>query len=225
MVFTTRCPQGFIPQTPCDNDENGLSALVAVFEANALEEKKNSKQAPMRTNNNNKRRKLMSPDNVILEDEEDPVASAPQRNASPSATTLTTMPAVINEERQKIGQLVCRALHDKYDEHNRIRNTARAYGPKIKEFKLYCRTFYDNDAMLTYQVTRGKVESCLMYNFFREAKPRGKRKGVPKGAPQLDYEPANEIMKVYQFAKVKQTKSKIILFGTPCVQAIHKVGP
>ena len=65
----------------------------------------------------------------------------------------------------------------------------------------------------------------MTHNFFQEAKPRGKQKGVPKGAPQLDYEPANEIMKVYQFAKVKQTKSKIILFGTPCVQAIHKVGP
>ena len=63
MVFTTHCPQGFIPQTPCDN-ENGLSALVAVFEANELEEKKNSKQAPTRTTRTNKRRKLMSPDDV-----------------------------------------------------------------------------------------------------------------------------------------------------------------
>ena len=62
MVFTNRCPQGFIPQTPRDNDENGLSALVAVFEANELEEKKNSKQAPT-----NKRRKLMSPDDVTLD--------------------------------------------------------------------------------------------------------------------------------------------------------------
>ena len=40
MVFASSCPVGFIPQTPRDNDaENGLNALVAVFEANAIEEK------------------------------------------------------------------------------------------------------------------------------------------------------------------------------------------
>ena len=64
MVFTKSCPQGFIPQTPCNNDENGLTALVAVFQANEMEEKKNSKQALTRRN---KRRKLMSPDDVTLD--------------------------------------------------------------------------------------------------------------------------------------------------------------
>ena len=60
MVFTTNCPEGFIPNTPCKNDENGLAALVVMFEANAIEEKKNSWQAPTR-----KKRKLMSPDDDI----------------------------------------------------------------------------------------------------------------------------------------------------------------
>ena len=84
--------------------------------------------------------------------------------------------------------MACRALIDKYDKHNRICNTAKAYDPKITEFKLYCKTFYNNDAMLMYHVTRGKVEWFLTYNFFQEAKQRGRRKGVAKGAPQLDCE-------------------------------------
>ena len=60
-------------------------------------------------------------------------------------------------------------------------------------------------------MTRGKVELFLTYNFFQEAKQRGKRKGVAKGTPQLDYERANEIIKVYQAAKVKGTESEIVL--------------
>ena len=61
MVFATSCrPRDFIPNTPWENDENGLDALVAVFQANKLEEKKNSKQAPRRAT----KRKLMSPDDV-----------------------------------------------------------------------------------------------------------------------------------------------------------------
>ena len=204
MVFSTSRPEGFIPNVPRDNDENGLETLVAVFKANEIEEKKNSKQAPRR-----KKRKLMSPDDVTLVDNADSIGQRRTALTPPAALTPTpTAPAVINEERQKIGQIVCRALCDKYDEHNRIRNTAKAYDPKIAEFKLWCRTFYNNDAMLMYQVTRGKVESFLTYNFFREAKPRGKQKGVPKGAPQLDYERANKIIKVYQSAKVNKRYQK-----------------
>ena len=55
---------------------------------------------------------------------------------------------------------------DKYDEQNCLHNAAKAYDPKFAEFKLYCKTFYNNNTILTYQVTRGKVESFLTYNFF-----------------------------------------------------------
>ena len=69
--------------------------------------------------------------------------------------------------------MVCQAwLVDKYDKHNRLWNTAKAYNPKIAEFKLYCKTFYNNNTIVTYQVTRGKVELFLTYNFFCEAKLR-----------------------------------------------------
>ena len=202
MVFATSSPDGFIPNIPWDNDENGLAALVAAFEANEIEEKKNQKQ-PTRTRreqspNNKKKRKLMSPDN------DDLTIALPGRIPPPA-------PAVINKERQKIGQMVCQALVDKYDEDNRIRNTAKAYDPKVAEFELWCKTFYNNDAMLMYQVTRGKVESFLTYNLFREAKPRGKRKGVAKGAPQLDYERANQIIKIYQSVQVMKSKSSVLL--------------
>ena len=147
-----------------------------VFVSASANKKKNSKQAPRK-----KRKLIMSPDEVTLNDNADLIGIA-----SPGLGTALTPPAVINEERQKIGQMVCRAIVNKYDEHNRIWNTAKAYNPKIAEFKLWCKTFYNNNAILMYQVTRGKVESFLTYNFFRQAKPRGKQKGVPKGAPQLD---------------------------------------
>ena len=73
--------------------------------------------------------------------------------------------------------LLTTMVFTKYDKHNRICNTTRAYDPKIAEFKLYCKTFYNNNATLMYQMTRGKVELFVTYNLFQEAKQRGKQEG------------------------------------------------
>ena len=139
MVFTTNCPKDFIPNTPRDNDENGLAILAAVFEENEREEKKNSKQ-PRTT----RKRKLMSPDDVSLvgHDNDDSTSIA---LPGQQGRTGVTSPLIINEEQQKIGQMACQALVDKYDEHNHIWNTSKAYNPKIAEFKL----FYNNDALFS----------------------------------------------------------------------------
>ena len=105
----------------------------------------------------------MSRDDVTLVGHNDDSASI----ASPGqGGTGVTPPVIINEENQKIGQMVCQELVDKYDEHNQIGNMAKAHDPKIAEFKLWCRTFYNNDTILMYQVTRGKVELFSTYNLF-----------------------------------------------------------
>ena len=99
------------------------------------------------------------------------------------------------------------------DEHNRIWNIAKAYDPKIAEFKLYCKTFYNNDKILTYQVTRGKVELFLTYIFFVRQSQEERKKGVPRGAPQLDYKRANKYKSApicKGKAKQKQMKSSIV---------------
>ena len=79
----------------------------------------------------------------------------------------------------------------------------KAYEPKIAEFRLYCDHYYKQDAMTKHQVTKSKVESYLTYCFFREIKPRGRRKrGSTHGGIYFDFERANEIIKVYQSAQV-----------------------
>ena len=170
MVFATSCPKGcFTPHVPHDNDNNGLIALVAVFKANEIEEKKNRKLLPV---TRNKKRKLIFPDAVTLVDHHVYNNNA---IALPRAASLTPPPpaAVIsNEEGQKIGYMVCWLLVDKYDEHNSLGNTSTAYNLKIVEFKLYCKTFYNNDAILMYQVTRGKVVLFLTYNFQSQEGPQ-----------------------------------------------------
>ena len=72
-------------------------------------------------------------------------------------------------------------IMDKYDKYNQLWNTAKAYDPKIVKFKPWCKTFNNNEKILTYQVTRGKVESFLTYVFFVRQRKEGSKREYQEG--------------------------------------------
>ena len=191
--FLPEPPKDWSPATPSGNEAIFFRYLDE-FEAKDEQKKKRPKRI------------LMSPDDIEMQGEENKKVDSPSSKASRELFPPSTIAIEhINEEKQKTGQIAAMCTANQRDEHGRIHNTHRAYHPKLQEFKLFCRTFYNQDEALTYQITKAKVETYLTYSFYREVKPRGRRKGAASGA-KLDYLKANEIIKAFQSAKVRQTK-------------------
>ena len=63
--------------------------------------------------------------------------------------------------------------------HGCLRNTQRAYKPKVEEFKLYCKTYFNKTTkLLVYQVTTTKVDAFLTYIFLRSQAKRPTKGGL-----------------------------------------------
>ena len=212
-AFKSTPPDGWKPRTPATHDIELLRALDECETPDDKQAKKNKHGQAKTTGNKSSsisRRLLMSPDDIDLHHGNSTTSRqlfSPEKtinNKELSAAEPFEV-ATINAEREATGKVAAMCTADIYDEHGRIRNTYKAYQPKLAEFNLYCKTFYNTDQALTYQITKNKVESYLAYCYYREAEPRGRQKGGgTRGGVQLDYMKANKIIKVFQAAKVNE---------------------
>ena len=206
--FLSTPPDGWKPRTPATHNVMLFEALHACEVSDEQEKKHSAKKrsASSTTTSRRRRRVLMSLDNIELQ--EDNNNSTSQQLFSPGKTTINEAEpfavATINAERKATRKIAAMSTANIYDEHGWIWNTQKAYQPKLTEFNLYCKMFYNTDAALTYQITKNKVELYLSYTFYCKSKPRGWQKGGGKTGVQLDYMKANKIIKVFQAAKVNK---------------------
>ena len=173
----------------------------------------------------NHKQQLMSPDDVCIDDDEAYFINRPMRRKKkklnlgkrtkiqPVAAPVTDIepppielfrPETINPEQLALGQQAFCAIVEREDKHGRTRNTILAYEPKINKYRRYCELFFSHDMQVVYQVTKLKVEQYLSYCFYREAKPRGRKKGQggARGTVYIDEACAKLILRVFQNVKV-----------------------
>ena len=165
--FQSSPPDGWKPRTPLAHD---VQLMKALDECETPDDKHDDGQAKKNRNKSSsisRKLVLMSPDDIVLHHggassrqlfspKKNP-AQHHQHDDEPFA------PATINPELEATGKIAAMCTADIYDEHGCIQNTYKAYQPKIDEFNLYCKTFYNTNKALTYQITKNKVESYLSY--------------------------------------------------------------
>ena len=220
-MFSAKPPDGWVPQTTPDYgevDDNPLAhhfpevaeraplvhshpppgALRSPFASSVSSTSTSSppplQQSPMRTRSGRQagvgRRLNMSCPIKSPDDYTDIVAEPAA--AATAAPPDSFKPAVVNATLFRQGQIGVQSMQQR-DMYGKKKNKAKAYDPKLDEFRLYCDHYYKTLEDAKNQITRTKVDQYLTYCYYSEQKPKGQKGGVG-----IDWVKANKIVTVMQ---------------------------